>query len=321
MSPSPAPKVSIGLPVYNGEKYLGAAIESILGQTHRDFELIISDNASADSTEAICRRFAASDERIVYRRQERNIGLGPNHNFCVREARGEYFRWGSHDDLLEPEYLARTVALLDATPDAVLCHSLTRVIGEKVDPTHGAAAAVPTLAGVDSTSASERFRAIVLRPHWCTDIYGLMRRSALLQTNLLSGYFGGDKTLLAEMALRGRFVHVPETLFLNRDHPGRSMRAVPFHKRQQFHDTSSVRRRVTHWALYTDYWRAVGRHVTDPAEQRRCYAALLRWWTTNLHSLRVVMDVLYVTLPGVAVPMYRLREAYHRRGIGVAQSK
>lgn len=313
MSASPRPRVTIGLPVYNGSKYLAGALDSILSQTFRDFELVISDNASTDSTRDICLAYAARDGRIQYVRQERNIGAGPNHNYCARRAAGEYFRWASHDDLMEPEYLAKCVAALDAEPDAVLCHTITRIIGDK-----GETFAVH-LTGLDAPRPSDRFATIILKPHWCVEMFGVIRASALARTHLISGYFGGDKTMLAELALLGRFLHVPEPLFVNRDHPDRSLRAVPFHKRQAFHDTGNTRRRVTHWALYTDYWRAVRLYAADGEERARCYGHLLRWWFTNLNMVRVPLDVVYAFIPGAAAPMYRLREAYHRRGIGSAR--
>lgn len=315
MTAAPRPRITIGLPVYNGSKYLAAAIDSILAQTFRDFELVISDNASTDATREICLGYAAKDHRITYLRQDHNIGAGPNHNFCARRATGEYFRWASHDDLMEPEYLAKCVAVLDANPDAVLCHSKTRIIGDK-----GETFAVH-LEGLDAPRPSDRFAAIILKPHWCVEMFGVIRTRALLQTHLMSGYFGGDKTMLAELALLGRFLHVPEPLFVNRDHPQRSLRAVPFHKRQEFHDTANARRRVTHWALYTDYWRAVRQYVRVPAEKTRCYGHLARWWFSNLNMVRLPLDLVYAYVPGIAGPMFRLREMYHARGIGSVKRK
>ena len=96
---SAAPRLSIGLPVYNGEKYITDSIEALLGQSYTDFELIISDNASTDSTGDICRRYEKEDSRVRYFRQPQNIGLAPNHNFVVHEARGELFKWAANDDL------------------------------------------------------------------------------------------------------------------------------------------------------------------------------------------------------------------------------
>ena len=99
------PRVSIGLPVYNGENFLEFALDSILGQTFQDFELIISDNASTDATESICRRYAAKDSRIRYYRNPNNQGAAQNYNRVFALARGEYFKWAAHDDVCKPNYL------------------------------------------------------------------------------------------------------------------------------------------------------------------------------------------------------------------------
>ena len=96
------PKISIGMPVYNGENYLAQALRAILSQTFTDFELIISDNASTDATQRICETFAAEDSRVRYFRNSRNIGIEPNFNAAFEPARGKYFMWTAHDDLLEP---------------------------------------------------------------------------------------------------------------------------------------------------------------------------------------------------------------------------
>ena len=117
------PKVSIGLPVYNGEPFLSETIDAILAQTFKDFELIICDNASTDDTERICRRYAARDKRISYYRQHHNIGAAGNFNRVFNLSSGEYFKWAAHDDLIAPEYLARCVEILERDRSVVLCHS------------------------------------------------------------------------------------------------------------------------------------------------------------------------------------------------------
>ena len=101
------PRVSIGLPVYNGEKYLRAALDCILRQDYADFELVICDNASSDGTEAICREYAARDGRIRYTRNETNIGASGNYKRVFELARGEFFKWASHDDTFHPSLVRR----------------------------------------------------------------------------------------------------------------------------------------------------------------------------------------------------------------------
>src|ERR1700758_837964 len=111
---STPPRLTVGLPVYNGENYLAESIEALLGQTYEDFELIISDNASSDGTADICQRYRKQDSRICYIRQKRNIGLNPNHNFVIGQARGEMFKMASHDDLYARDLLKCCVEALDA---------------------------------------------------------------------------------------------------------------------------------------------------------------------------------------------------------------
>src|SRR5512147_185345 len=114
--------VSIGLPVYNGENFLEAAVRSVLSQSLDDLQLVISDNASTDRTAEICRDYAAADPRVVYLRNETNLGAAPNYNRTFHESTGRYFKWLAHDDQMGPQYLERTVGALEARPEAVLCN-------------------------------------------------------------------------------------------------------------------------------------------------------------------------------------------------------
>jgi glycosyltransferase involved in cell wall biosynthesis len=100
-------KVSIGMPVYNGNKYIREALDSLLSQTHSNFELIISDNASTDATEMICREYLKRDVRISYIRQEKNLGPIWNFNFVLQLAQGEYFMWAAHDDIWDKDWLSK----------------------------------------------------------------------------------------------------------------------------------------------------------------------------------------------------------------------
>ena len=125
-----APKLSIGLPVYNGERYLAETIDSLLAQSFTDYELIISDNASTDSTPAICRKYGEQDSRITYCRSETNRGAAWNFNNTVHQARGEYFKWAAHDDLYHPDFIKKCVHVLDTKYSVALCFSYTNFIDE-----------------------------------------------------------------------------------------------------------------------------------------------------------------------------------------------
>lgn len=116
------PKVSIGLPIYNGARCLVEALDTILAQTFEDWALIISDNASTDETARICRAYEARDARIRYVRNARNVGANRNHNMAFRLASGRYFKWAAADDAWGPSFLARCVQALDTNPSAVLAY-------------------------------------------------------------------------------------------------------------------------------------------------------------------------------------------------------
>lgn len=208
------PTVSIGLPVFNGEDYLSAAIESLLGQTLRDFELVISDNGSTDGTKAICEKYAAQDARIRYVRAEDNRGLSWNCDRVFVLAKGKYFTWASHDDLWAPTYLERCVDVLDASPDVVLCHSEA----EFIDATGKSLGRVQSAAGTDSPRPEARFRSALLNVFWCLELSGLIRSAALKDSRRQRNYAGGDKVCVAELSLVGRFERLAETLFYFRIH-------------------------------------------------------------------------------------------------------
>src|SRR5690349_13137281 len=125
------PRVSIGMPVRNGQKYIREAIDSILAQTFTDWELIVCDNASTDATEQIVRDYAARDPRVRYHRNPTDIGPANNHNVGVQLSRGEYFRWHAHDDMIAPTYLEECVKTLDADPTIVCAYPRTVIVDGK----------------------------------------------------------------------------------------------------------------------------------------------------------------------------------------------
>ena len=121
------PKISIGIPVYNGEKFIRKCIESVLQQNNRNFELIISDNASTDSTPEICKEFLNKDDRISFVRQDKNMGGGWNFNFLLQNAVGEYFVWVAADTFLLPEFLEKNIAVLESQDKVVGCISKIKI--------------------------------------------------------------------------------------------------------------------------------------------------------------------------------------------------
>jgi len=125
-----SPAVSIGVPVYNGERFIRQALDSALRQTFQDFEIIISDNSSSDGTQEICRAYAARDPRIKYIRQDKNHGMHWNLSFVAYSAAGRFFTWLAHDDVLEPGFLEQTLKYMSRNPQVVLTTGDFAVIDE-----------------------------------------------------------------------------------------------------------------------------------------------------------------------------------------------
>lgn len=113
------PKISIGLPVYNGERVIRKALDSLLRQTFVDFELIISDNASTDSTQTICEEYAKKDSRIRYFHHTKNMGAIWNYRFVLQEAKYNYFHWAAVDDLWHPDFLQKNIQILESNQNVV----------------------------------------------------------------------------------------------------------------------------------------------------------------------------------------------------------
>ncbi|MBS0523472.1 MAG: glycosyltransferase family 2 protein [Proteobacteria bacterium] len=228
-----APRLSIGLPVYNGEAFLSQTLDHLLAQTFRDFEIIISDNASTDGTAQICREFANQDARIRYLRNDRNLGSVANFNRAFALSAAPLFKWAAHDDLHHRDYLEACVRLLDADDNTVLAHTGTAFIGEDgktfpfdadsgtyTDPKTGVRQTPDSPAIGDSPIAAARFWQVLSHARWGSHMFGVIRREALLRTHLQHDFAGGDRAMLAELALVGRFRAVPERLFLKRFHAG-----------------------------------------------------------------------------------------------------
>jgi glycosyltransferase involved in cell wall biosynthesis len=283
-----APTVSIGLPVRNGAHYVAEAIESILAQTFADFELIISDNASSDATASICESYAARDRRIRYYRHPHNLGASYNFNFVFRRATGAHFKWAAHDDVIRPTFLERTLAALEADPEAVLCQSLVQVVDR-----HNRVSEIydHTAFGTDRPRQSDRLAAR-LRARRCVEIFGVVRRHALDGTALIADHVGADRTLLIELALRGRFVGVPEALFVNRDHPDRFTRQhKSLHAQAAWYAPAKPQPSVLRtWILYTTCLDLVRRYVRDPAERRRCRLQMARSLAYHRRWLRLALE-------------------------------
>ena len=201
-------RVSIGMPAYNRASTIARAIESVLDQTFADFELVISDNASTDDTEAICRPYAAADPRIRYTRHRGPIGGFPNFRFVLDAARAPYFMWLPPDDYARPRLLERAVAVLDAHPDVACCVPQIEFLDDhgRRWPAEGTFALVGTL--------SENLWRYLWDPRDNSRFYGLYRREALRRVLPASGYHAFDWTVAVGTLMTGKHWELDEVLLV-----------------------------------------------------------------------------------------------------------
>ena len=209
------PRVSVAMPVYNGERFLRQAVDSLLAQTFRDFEFVIVDNCSTDGTEAICRDYVARDPRVRYFRNERNIGGPANFRRSFELCTGEYHKWSTADDYWAPTMIEKGVALLDANPELVLAFPRTKV----VDAEGHLIRDFDDHLDLRQDLPSVRFRRVLDTTSLCHAQLGVLRRSVMLKTQLIGSELASDIRFLAEMSLYGKFAVIPEYLFFRRLHP------------------------------------------------------------------------------------------------------
>jgi len=297
------PLVSVGLFVYNGERFIEETLRSILNQTFTDFELIISDNASTDRTGEIAEAYAKRDDRIRYYRSEKNMGAGWNVRRVYELATGKYFKQSAADDLLEPDFLQRCVEILERDPDCVVAYASTK----EIDANGTFIKNYVTPLKVDSNDPVARFREMLLVSSWCYQIFGVMRMSALHQIPPQGSYVSGDHVLLVRMSLLGRFYEVPERLFISRHHSGQSIRILPVRVQQprrfrltsryctlpspEWWDPAKTQTiSFPEFRKLLEYFLSVYRAPLGTGQKLRCYSILLAW--TKTHFRHILKDLL-----------------------------
>jgi glycosyltransferase involved in cell wall biosynthesis len=284
------PCITIGLPVYNGERYLAAALESILAQTIQNFELVISDNASTDSTQQICKTYAAGDSRIRYYRQDENLGAAHNFNFVFSQARGKYFKWAAHDDLLAPTYLERCLIILEEDPGVVLVYPRTI----DMDATGREFGYYSEGLDLQSHVPHKRFRKFMATPGFSYPIFGLQRSDVLRSTPGMGNFPMADRNLIGEMSLYGRITEIPEYLFYRRHHPETS---TNLYKTEiglaRWYDPKANHRAVFFKAnRFVEYLKSINRVSMPLSERVFCYAILSRYLFAPERWFRFGKDLL-----------------------------
>jgi glycosyltransferase involved in cell wall biosynthesis len=256
----------------------------MLAQTFTDFELIITDNASTDRTEEICRKFAEADPRVRYHRNERNVGGARNQAIAVELSRGKYVRLSAHDDKMAPTHLEECLAALAAHPEAVIAFTSTIVLDEDGN-------AVGDYHSVRGTAArpSTRFRELIFRDHNCDAIYGVIRGDVLRTVRPMENFIDGDKVFLCRLAFHGPFVALDRPLFYKRFHP-KNWVGNWRDRMAWYNPDAKGKATFPNWLELRSFSQAV---VTAPiplTERLRCGLTTLHW--VGRYSPKLAKDVL-----------------------------
>jgi len=280
------PSVTVGLPVYNGARYLPSALDSLAAQTYADLEIVISDNCSTDETGEICRAFAARDERVRYIRRAENRGAAWNFNSVVTESSSPYFKWAAADDVLAPTCVERCVEVLNETDDrVVLVYPETKLIDEQ------GTVIGDWEDGVDlrQNAPHNRLRSLLENLVLGHPMFGVMRRHALERTHLNGSFPSSDYVLLAELAMLGEIRQLDEPLFFRRMHEesSRNANATPEEVSEWFGAGSPTRHEQTR--LLAEHLRAIAASPIPRRERLRCLGAFVNAWLPR-HGLYVVEE-------------------------------
>lgn len=283
------PLVSIGLPVYNGENFIAEALDSILNQSYKNLELIISDNASTDNTQSICEQYLKKDPRVQYHRFEKNFGAAKNYNRTFHLSKGKYFKWAAHDDVIAETYLEKCVEILESNQDISACHSHKLIIdeygkkGNKVDYNQ---------LHLMYDSVSKRYKGFLKKfddSEGLRDadaVFGLIRSDILKNTKLIGNYHSSDFPLLGELILSGKFYVIKEDLFFRRLHPGISTQAFKSHKeRRKWFDPQAkgfTIKSVPHLRWFIELFKAPIPLKMNLGLKLLCYFLTVRWFFARM---------------------------------------
>lgn len=278
------PLVSVGMPVYNGAPYIRESINSILSQSFEDMELIISDNASTDETEDICREFASADPRIRYVRNAANIGASDNYNAVFTLSAGTYFKWASSNDWCEKSFLAECVDVLNRRSDVVLCYPKTRLFSEN----RADAEDYEDNLALESEDPAQRFIALNENMRLNNIMNGVIRADILKRTPLIKPFFSSDICLMGELALYGKFHEVPKYLFYRRMDEATATKLKDETEVLRHYDPELKSAMLfQQWKFLLEYYAAVRRSPLTLKQKSRSFGRLVRmtvWSRSDLLS-------------------------------------
>src|SRR3989344_3083761 len=210
--------VSIGMPTYNRAPLLGRALDSLLAQTHKNFELIISDDGSTDRTLQVCKEYALRDKRIRYIHHPQNIGHVVNFEYVMRQAKGDYFMWAADDDHWDKTFIEKLLIALEKKPKAnIAMSSFQRIFsdGEIYDTV-----VFEKDNDLNKLGHSALYEKVFRREpiHHC--VYGIYKKDFIdkLFSRPKPEGIHWDRIFLGEVALASHIASVPEVLFFKDQH-------------------------------------------------------------------------------------------------------
>jgi glycosyltransferase involved in cell wall biosynthesis len=296
-----SPKISIGIPVYNGEKYLELAINSLLNQSFQNFEIIISDNASTDKTEEICRSFQSQDRRIVYHRNPVNIGAANNYKKVFQLAKGQFFKWMAHDDRCSPNYLEECVRVLEDDPDIVMSFPKFVLIDENDNSfpliekntyatPEGRIITTNLERNFMSVHPSERYWEVLYQTTECYEFFGLARRDIIEQTSQHDAFYGSDKVLLCELAMMGKLKEVSSATGYFRIHGEQSQSIKNSKERAEWISPDlNYGAFMSRVKCVQGYYRSIFTYPISSTERVKCLWTLIAW-SINLSNWQSMLN-------------------------------
>lgn len=272
-SPQSVPRVSVGMPAYNAETWIEAAIESILRQSLSDFEFIISDNGSTDRTAELCQSYAERDSRIRFLRSERNRGAVWNFNHVLAQATAPYFKWASANDLCHPDFLDACVRVLEQDSRVVLAYPRSALFTD--DPERGEP--YDDDLGLEMDDPCARFMRFIERIRLNNVMMGVMRRDAIRATPQEQCFLGSDVVMMAALTLAGRFHQVPRTMFYRRMDEASATSLRSARELRRHYDPAKADRMIFQvWRARLEYFRAVRHGPLHWRQKLRLYRYLAR---------------------------------------------
>lgn len=242
--------MTIGVPAYNAARYLAECLDSLLAQDHRDFVVIVADNASSDATGDIARRYAAADGRIRYHRHDRNIGMYGNMDFLLRSAATPYVKLANADDFWSPQMLGDSLQVLESDPAVALAYPMMTLVDESGVESHRYSRRLH-LVEPDPVS---RFRRALDEIGLVSQLMGVMRTETVKKMRRLRNVPGEDVPFVCEMSLYGKVFQTDAYQYFRRMHPESSS----FERKSRDHQTRYVLESGASLARYTAWRLNVG---------------------------------------------------------------